>query len=380
MKIQNILACGLLLVCALAQAAAPLPLVFNGDTVEWNTEYERVYVGDLKKAAGLVEISGIACSRVTPGYIWMESDDYSDCIIATNDKGTARVKLVNLTPRVGRSDWEDMCGGVYNGKNYLFIGAFGDNNASTGKYKIVYLEEPAIGDVKSQTIAPSVINFQYPGGIKHNAESMMYDNVEQKLYIVTKVYYDVCQVFSLDMSLDYGDELQTLEYVCDLGKSDDIGKGMFIEEKANGQKDTTILAYKGFHLATAADISPDGSQILIKNQNNTAQDHGQEYSWVLLWKLEQNESIGDALKRQPQAIHSYEQEWQGEAICWLDNNVFFTVSDDDGEPPLYKYVKPYPEAIENVSNDIAVSKIMRDGQMYILRGEKVYTIAGTEIR
>ena len=380
MKIQNILACGLLLVCALAQAAAPLPLVFNGDTVEWNTEYERVYVGDLKKAAGLVEISGIACSRVTPGYIWMESDDYSDCIIATNDKGTARVKLVNLTPRVGRSDWEDMCGGVYNGKNYLFIGAFGDNNASTGKYKIVYLEEPAIGDVKSQTIAPSVINFQYPGGIKHNAESMMYDNVEQKLYIITKVYYDVCQVFSLDMSLDYGDELQTLEYVCDLGKSDDIGKGMFIEEKANGQKDTTILAYKGFHLATAADISPDGSQILIKNQNNTAQDHGQEYSWVLLWKREQNESIGDALKRQPQAIHSYEQEWQGEAICWLDNNVFFTVSDDDGEPPLYKYVKPYPEAIENVSNDIAVSKIMRDGQMYILRGEKVYTIAGTEIR
>ena len=380
MKIQNILACGLLLVCALAQAAAPLPLVFNGDTVEWNTEYERVYVGDLKKAAGLVEISGIACSRVTPGYIWMESDDYSDCIIATNDKGTARVKLVNLTPRVGRSDWEDMCGGVYNGKNYLFIGAFGDNNASTGKYKIVYLEEPAIGDVKSQTIAPSVINFQYPGGIKHNAESMMYDNVEQKLYIITKVYYDVCQVFSLDMSLDYGDELQTLEYVCDLGKSDDIGKGMFIEEKANGQKDTTILAYKGFHLATAADISPDGSQILIKNQNNTAQDHGQEYSWVLLWKREQNESIGDALKRQPQAIHSYEQEWQGEAICWLDHNVFFTVSDDDGEPPLYKYVKPYPEAIENVSNDIAVSKIMRDGQMYILRGEKVYTIAGTEIR
>ena len=375
MKIKNILACGLLLVCALAQAAAPLPLIFNGDTVEWNTEYERVYVGDLKKAAGLVEISGIACSRVTPGYIWMESDDYSDCIIATNDKGTARVKLVNLTPRVGRSDWEDMCGGVYEGKNYLFIGAFGDNNASTGKYKIVYLEEPAIGDVKSQTIAPSVINFQYPGGIKHNAESMMYDNVEQKLYIITKVYYDVCQVFSLPMSLEYGDSLQTLEYVCDLGLKSDIGIGKVLQGK-----DSVELAYKGFHLATAADISPDGSQILIKNQNNTAQDHGQEYSWVLLWKREANESVGDALKRQPQAIHSYEQEWQGEAICWLDNNVFFTVSDDGGEPPLYKYVKPYPEAIENVSNDIAVSKIMRDGQMYILRGEKVYTIAGTEIR
>ena len=375
MKIHSILTCGLLLVCACAQAEEPKPLVFNGDTVEWNTEYERVYIGDLKKKAALVEISGIACSRVTPGYIWMQSDDYSDCIVAVDDKGTTRQKLVNLTPKVGRSDWEDMCGGVYNGKNYLFIGAFGDNNASTGKYKSFYFEEPAIGDVKSQTIAPSVINFQYPGGIKHNAESMMYDNVEQKLYIVTKVYYDVCQVFSLDMSLDYGDELQTLEYVCDLGKSDDIGVGKVLQGK-----DSVELAYKGFHLATAADISPDGSHILIKNQNNTAQDHNQEYSWVLLWKREPNESVADALKRQPQAIHSYEQEWQGEAICWLNNNVFFTVSDDDGEPPLYKYVKPYPEGIANVCNDKSATKVMRNGQLVIRRGEKVYAVTGIEIR
>ncbi len=377
MKIHSILTCGLLLVCACAQAEEPKPLVFNGDTVEWNTEYERVYIGDLKKKAALVEISGIACSRVTPGYIWMQSDDYSDCIVAVDDKGTTRQKLVNLTPKVGRSDWEDMCGGVYNGKNYLFIGAFGDNNASTGKYKIVYFEEPAIGDVKSQTIAPSVINFQYPGGIKHNAESMMYDNVEQKLYIVTKVYYDVCQVFSLDMSLDYGDELQTLEYVCDLGKSDDIGVGKVLQGK-----DSVELAYKGFHLATAADISPDGSHILIKNQNNTAQDHNQEYSWVLLWKREPNESVADALKRQPQAIHSYEQEWQGEAICWLNNNVFFTVSDDDGEPPLYKYVKPYAEGIEIV-NGVKKSewrKVLNNNTLYLQGNNHLYSLDGRMIK
>ena len=172
-----------------------------------------------------------------------------------------------------------MCGGVYNGVNYLFIGAFGDNNASKGNYKIVYLEEPEITGSKTITVAPSVINFQYPGGIKHNAESMMYDNIEQKIYIITKVYYDVCQVFSLDMSLEYGDELQTLTYVCDLGKKEDIG---------TGQTSSGVLAYKGFHLATAADISPDGSLVLIKNQNNTAQDNNEEYSWILLWKREGN--------------------------------------------------------------------------------------------
>ena len=115
MSIRNLfLGCFLLMIAA-CTAANPKPLVFNGDTLPFNNEYKRTYIGDLKKSAGLVEISGIACSRVTPGYIWMESDDYSDCIIATDEQGKTRYKLVNLTPKVGRSDWEDMCGGVYNG-------------------------------------------------------------------------------------------------------------------------------------------------------------------------------------------------------------------------------------------------------------------------
>ncbi len=373
MSIRNFfLGCFLLMIAA-CTAATPKPLVFNGDTLPFNNDYKRTYLGALKKSAGLVEISGIACSRVTPGYIWMESDDYSDCIIATDEKGTTRHKLVNLTPKVGRNDWEDMCGGVYNGVNYLFIGAFGDNDASKGNYKIVYLEEPEITGSKSITIAPSVINFQYPGGIKHNAESMMYDNIEQKLYIITKVYYDVCQVFSLPMSLEYGDELQTLTYVCDLGKQTDIGEGVV---------DGTTKRYKGFHLATAADISPDGSLILIKNQNNTAQDKNEEYSWILLWKREGNESISATLQRQPEVIKSYQQEWQGEAMCWLDNNVFYTVSDDDGEPPLYKYSKPYPEAIENVSamENGERTKVLIGNTLYVRTSEGLYTMDGRLVK
>ena len=361
---KKVVVFALLLISTVACVAKPRPLVFNGDTLPENDEYKRKQCGTLKKGAGLVEISGIACSRVTPGYIWMESDDYSDCIIATDEVGAKRYKLVNLTPKVNRNDWEDMCGGVYNGVNYLFIGAFGDNNASTGNYKIVYLEEPAIGDVTSQTIAPSVINFQYPNGIKHNAESMMYDNVEQKLYIVTKVYYDVNQVFCLPFRLDYGDEVQTLEYVCDLGVKSDLGTG--------------TNPSKGFHLATAADISPDGSLVLIKNHNNT--DGMSMYSWTLLWKREGSESISETLKRQPEVIKSYAAEWQGEAICWLDNYVFYTTSDDDGEPPIFKYTKPYPEGIDNVSCAEAATKVMCNGQMVILRGEKAYTVTGTEIR
>ena len=211
---------------------------------------------------------------------------------------------------------------MYNGKNYLFIGAFGDNNEERNDYCIVWFEEPEItgGQIN---ITPSRINFQYPEGKKHNAEAIMYDNVEQMLYVITKVYYDVCQVFKLPFRTDYGSTKQTLEYVCDLGVKADLGEGSKPD--------------KGFHLVTAADITPDGKYILIKNQNNTNAD----YSWILLWERQEGESVADALKRQPQPLKCYEVEWQGEAICWKDNDTFFTTSDSDqGErPPLYKYTR-----------------------------------------
>ena len=345
--------------------AKPKPLVFNGDTLPENDEYTRKQCGTLKSAAGLVEISGIACSRVTPGYIWMESDDYSDCIIATDEKGATRHKLVEFTTKIDRNDWEDMCGGVYDGKNYLFIGAFGDNNASKGNYQIVYFEEPEITGAKFIKVTPSVIKFQYPEGIMHNAESMMYDNIEQKLYIVTKVYYDVNQVFCLPFRLDYGDEVQTLEYVCDLGVKSDLGEG------AN--------PFKGFHLATGADISPDGSRILIKNHNNTSAT----FSWTLLWERNGSESIGETLKRQPEVIKSYMSEWQGEAICWLNNYVFYTTSDDGGEPPIYKYVKPYPEGIETISEDAAYGereKVLIGNALYVQTRDHLYTSDGRLVK
>ena len=346
---------------SLVMASSP-QLTYNDKAVAWNTEFSRTMLGYVNKDAVLKEISGIACSRVTPGYIWMQSDNYSKNIVATDEAGTTRKMLITFTNKI-RNDWEDMCGGVYNGKNYLFIGAFGDNNASKGNYKIIFFEEPALTK-SSLTIAPDSICFQYPDG-KHNAEAMMYDNQEQMIYIISKVYYDVCKVYRLPMSLNYGSQLQTLEYVCDLGRKSDIGIG-----KVKQEDGTEIeKAYKGFQLVTGADISPDGNYVLIKNHNNTAADQDEEYSWTLLWKRQDNESLSATLKRQPEAIACYEQEWQGEAICWLNDSVFYTVSDDNGQPPMYKYVRtmqqggngngngenPDPDPNTNTEKDITVN-------------------------
>lgn len=365
MSVRQVLICCMLACAAFASAARPIR--YNGDTLELNKDFRRKQCGTLITKNTMREISGIACSRVTPGYIWMESDDVSNKVIATTEKGDSCYLSLSLTLAAPRWDWEDMCGGVYDGKNYIFIGAIGDNNETGGEYYIHYFEEPEIPSVAGtrSRINASSINFQYPEGKKHNAEAIMYDNREQMLYVITKKYYKPCQVFSLPFRLDYGTELQTLTYVCDLGIQADLGDG--------------AQPFKGFHLVTAADISPDGKFILIKNHNNT----NDNFSWTLIWTREDDESVGDALKRQPQNIQCYQPEWQGEAMCWLDSTIFYTTSDDDGDPPIYKYIKNTASAVETVRPDAGKSSnslVLIDRTLYIRSKEGLYTMDGQRVR
>ena len=188
----------------------------------------------------------------------------------------------------------------------------------------------------------------------------MYDNLTSEIYIITKVYYDVCQVFRLPFRLDYGDEVQTLEYICDLGVKSDLGDGN--------------KPYKGFHLVTAADISPDGKYILIKNHNNIVAT----YCWVLYWVRQDGESVADAIQRQPQPIKAYNTyEWQGEAICWLDDDTFYTTSDaDDGNPPIYKFTRKWGEEIESISTEKNNRLVMIDKVLYVQSTDGLYTLDG----
>ena len=356
----------LLAVGGLSSCEAAPNLVYNGDTLEWNTEFTRKQCGTLDISKNIIEVSGIACSRVTPGYIWMQSDERSNYIIATDEKGAERACKLTFTKTI-RWDWEDMSGGVYNATDYLFIGAFGDNKETGGNYSVIYLEEPAIDPVNSPeiTLTPGNIKFVYPDGKKHNCEALMYDNREQMIYVITKVYYDVCQVFRLPFRLDYGDETQTLEYICDLGVKSDLGTG--------------TNPYKGFHLVTAADISPDGKYILIKNHNNIVAS----YSWILYWERKDGESVADALKRQPQPLKCYNYEWQGEAVCWLDDNTFYTTSDaDDGNPPIYKYTRKWPEEIEHTQTTETAANhlVMIDNTLYVRSAGHLYSLDGRKVQ
>ena len=76
---------------------------------------------------------------------------------------------------------------------------------------------------------------------------------------------------------------------------------------------------------TAADISQDGKEILIKN-----------YALILYWKKSENETITQLLQKTLQrAPHQPEQK--GESICWaIDGSGYFTTSESSA-PPIYFY-------------------------------------------
>lgn len=157
-------------------AAVSKPIVYNGDSLVLNTDFTRKSCGNTPKE--MPEISGMSCSRVTPGYLWAQSDD-NYRVIAMSPKGVIQYDIT-FNNKPSRGDWEDMCSGVYQGKQTIFVGGFGDNNAKHFKDNyIFYMEEPEIPAEYTKTtysVGANYIQFQYPDTTRtFDAEAMFYD-------------------------------------------------------------------------------------------------------------------------------------------------------------------------------------------------------------
>lgn len=335
--------------------AVQTPIIFRGDTLSLNNDFVRTQCG-LTPTVDMPEISGMSCSRTTPGYLWVQSDE-NYRVTAITERGDVRLVIV-LDDRPVRRDWEGLGTGVYQGKNTIFVGAFGDNNLEyVDRYYIIYFDEPEIPETRQSahvSVANSYIWYGYPDGKAHNTEALMYDNYDQKLYIIDKEENHFCHVYSLRMDTTYNsDSLQILTYECDLG----------------------IEGETQFQRVTAADITPDGRWIVIKN--NYYPSDGSTKANALIWQRNDGESVIDALQRQPEQLASYLVEWQGEAVAWLDSTTFYTTSDEDsGRAPIYKYTRWIENSIGDATITECAKKVFDNGCVYIRMKEEEYTVTG----
>lgn len=279
-----------------AKAKIVQSTLFQGPVVEGEIESDEIN-----------EASGLAASRANPMYLWTHNDSGGDAAFYLFTKAGAHLGkyLLDGTENI---DWEDMAigPGPEEGVNYLFAADFGDNTARRKSYTIYRIAEPNLNArelPKNRTLlGAEAIRYTYSDGLSKDAEAIMVDPATKDLYIISKREAQV---------------------------------GVYLLAYPQSTTEPNTAKFQGlipFHNVVAADISPSGKEILIKDYKNV-------YHW-----FRSEGSLYENLKTTPNRL-AYVAEPQGEAIAWsTDGSSYFTLSEKDSFDPvvLYSYDRTRP--------------------------------------
>lgn len=258
----------------------------------------------------LLEASGLAASRVNPGYLWSHNDSGNPNVLFFMDntgKGLREFVLQGSTNR----DWEDMeIAGNADGSSTIYVADFGDNNASWSSYSIYWCKEPIVNAGTPSTITDvNKLTFTLPDGSR-DMECLMVDQVTKDIFIVSK--------------RDTPKRLYKIPANKVVTGANVVAE--FVQELAFSQATFSNQSLITANYVTAGTISPDNSEILIKN-----------YMAVYYWKRKTGESIPEALKRPPVSV-PYTVEPQGEGIAFAaDGSGYYTISETPDKTPVHLY-------------------------------------------
>lgn len=250
----------------------------------------------------LVEASGLAPSAKNPGYLWTEEDSGNSNQIQLLTKQGRVVGRFTLTG-VENRDWEDIAvgPGPVAGQSYVYVCEIGDNKRRY-PIKVIYrFPEPSLAGkilpVNESVTAIDAIQLQLPKGPK-NAEAILLDPATLDLYVLSK-------------------DDRSFVYQATYPQS--------LTQPTLMKRQLGIMLDK----VTSADISPDGTEILIRT-----------YGELYYYKRRAGESVIDALKRTPRRV-SLAGEPQGEAVGWAaDGSGYYTTSEKPYNTPQAIYWYP----------------------------------------
>jgi hypothetical protein len=277
------------------QEAAPCDRFVGGATAVGT-------VGD----PSLVEISGVAASRVHAGVLWAHNDSGGQPSVTAlsdtgDDLGTYAV------PGATATDWEDIAAGPGPDleQSYLYVGDIGDNAAARPFVEVHRVPEPleAPDGADGRFAEDVVLRLRYPGG-PVDAEALLVDPRTGDLVVVGK-RPDDAPVFTAEASevAEAGDV--TLRQVATL----DVGP------------DGAPLG-----LVTGGDVSPEGSVVLLRT-----------YTSVATFARLDGEPLAAAFESTPCAA-PVAAEPQGEALGFLaDGSGYVTISEGTA-PPINQVV------------------------------------------
>lgn len=277
-----------------AAPSGPTPTTLPAGAVVCETYGEVTTVGAVE-STDLVELSGLAASRLQPGVTWANNDSRDGpTVYAIGPEGE---DLGSYTvPGATAFDWEDMAAGPgpEPGVTYLYLGDIGDNFGIRGGritvFRVPEAEPGSDGGILTDVVA---LPFAYPDG-QHNAEAIFVDPVDGSLYVITKGV-DEAGVYRASGLVD-GSEVVDLESVGRLELGAEI---------------------------TAADISWDGSIIALRG-----------YESVWMWTRSDAQTVAEALLADP-CLAPAPDEPQGEAIAFAETDGYITIS-EGSQPPVHR--------------------------------------------
>ncbi|MCL1692470.1 MAG: hypothetical protein M3096_02190 [Actinomycetia bacterium] len=254
--------------------------------------YETVNVVGTVASVDLVEASGMAASRTSPGVLWVHNDSGDGARVYAVGSDGADLGGFDIAGALA-FDWEDMAAGPGSdpAQSMLFFGDIGDNfSIRSGRVTVYRVPEPDPGSIDGSIEGAVPLEFRYPDGV-YNAEALFVG--DGSIFFITKDR-DEARVYRGDATGD-GSEIETLELVIVL----DLGAEV-----------------------SGADMSWDGSTIAFRG-----------YKTVWMWHRPPGTQIADALAAEPCTAPSPD-EVQGESIAFLANGSYATVS-EGSHPDLH---------------------------------------------
>jgi hypothetical protein len=259
-----------------------------------------------KLPAFLDEVSGLAESRTNAGVFWVHNDSGDEPrLYAFNRAGAwlGRYTLAGATA----VDWEDMAiGPAGDGRSDLYLADIGDNSGRRSSVRVYRVREPVVHTGQSpvtETLSGVTrYDFAYPDGPR-DAEGFMVDPLTGDFYVVSKREPDGNRLYRSVSPSDRA--LNTLERV--------------------GTFSTTGT--------TAADISPDGLQVLMRRYSSTIDPSSPPARAASYWRRPDASMSLVTLLAQPGQTVRLVAEAQGEAIAFAaDNRGFYTTSEHGSRP------------------------------------------------
>lgn len=199
-----------------------------------------VAMGEVQDEA-LNELSGIVVSRQNPGILWVLEDSGGEPALYALDTDGLTVATLHFEGATN-TDWEDLAVGLCDPLDTehwcLYVGDIGDLGTNRSEFSVLVAEEPLLDGTPDLTVVPEIYRYSYPDA-PEDSEALIL-SPEGDVLMITKRSDATAGVFRMPALQDG----VVLEYLSDI---------------VTGTPDEDLTAR-----ATAADLWPDGSHLLLR--------------------------------------------------------------------------------------------------------------------